>query len=126
MAFGYYLSIDLYDCDTELVDSIKAAYDFLIKLPQYLDMERQGPPNVYRIDLDDPKYPDKAGISAWVALITSGVQLHTITPKNFVSIDIYTCGELCPEGAIEFCKNFFKAGKAETNYLERGKDYGNI
>lgn len=123
MAFGKFLAVDLYDCDKEIVDSIKHGYEFLSALVVLLKMEKQAPPTVYRIDLDDPKYSDKAGVSGWIALVTSGIQLHTITPKGFVSVDIYTCGELNCELAAEFCKAFYRAGRVDTKYLDRGVDY---
>lgn len=120
--FGYYLAIDLYGCDKEIIDSVNAGYMFLEELVVLLKMDKACPPLVFRGD--EEMYPEKGqGISAFVALIQSGIQLHTVTGKQFVSVDIYTCGQLDKKAAIDFCVRYFKAEDAEVNYLERGTRY---
>lgn len=116
--FGFLLTIDLYDCDFDCHD-LKGCFQFLMDLTDKLNMKRQSPPFIFIND----EYPEKAGISGWVPLIESGIQIHTLAPKKFISIDIYTCGCFESGNIVDWVKLYFKAKKVETNYLERGIEY---
>lgn len=119
-AFGQELLIDLYDCDPEKVKSLEFNYNLLEDLVSFLNMHKQSPPFIF---VSPQEYPDKAGLSGWVPLIESGIQVHTLTEKNFVSIDVYTCGELVEKNVIEFLKNKYNAKDAECRHILRGTKY---
>jgi S-adenosylmethionine/arginine decarboxylase-like enzyme len=119
--FGYSLLLDLYDCEDGLADNINFCYNFLEKLVDFLKMQKQSPPYLFRTD--DDKYPDKAGLSGWVPLIESGIQIHTLTPRNFISIDVYSCGKFDKELVEVFAKEHFKPKKTEKKFLIRGEEY---
>ena len=72
---------------------------------------------------DGIKYPDKAGLSGWVPLIESSIVIHPLTPKNFISIDIYCCKRFDIEKAKEICQRIFSPEHIETQYIYRGKNY---
>lgn len=122
--FGYLLTLDLYGCKEGACDDINLCYQFLDDLVAKLRMGKQSPPFIFRSD--GTKYPDKAGLSGWVPLIESGIQIHTLTPKNFISIDIYSCGKFSAEYIGEFAKDYFSAKEVETNFIERGVKYNTI
>lgn len=122
--FGHLLTLDLYGCKEGACDDITLCYNFLEEVILELNMHKQSPPFVFMSDGDT--YPDKAGISGWIPLIESGIQIHTLTPKNFISIDIYSCGIFSTENIEEYVKNYFGADKVESNYIERGVDYNKI
>lgn len=126
--FGESYLLDLYDCRPGAADDLELNYRFLEKLVDLIGMTKQGPPHVYHgptakgVEL----FPEKAGVSAWIALIESGIQIHTIEPKRFVSIDIYTCGNFDPKAAREFAMETFGAKRFEERILPRGIEYGSL
>ena len=127
-AFGFQLLLDLYDCKPGVCDDLTLNYQFLDDIVGHLGMEKQAPPNIFRSD--EVRFPDKAGLSGWVPLIESSIVIHTLTPKNFISIDIYCCRWFDQQKAEDFCRKFFGPKKIETQYVERGLSYfthaGNI
>lgn len=124
MAFGYHLMLDLYECDKNAVGSIHECYAFLDKLPEIIHTSKQAPPYIFYTD--EKQYPDKAGLSGWVPLVESGISIHTLTPTNFVSIDIYTCHHLDKpliEKIKEYTFGIFLPRETEERFLIRGERY---
>jgi len=119
--FGYQLLLDLYDCKPGVCDDLTLNYQFLDEIVGYLGMEKQSPPSIFRSD--EVRFPDKAGLSGWVPLIESSIVIHTLTPKNFITIDIYCCRYFDVAKAIEFCKKFFGPQKIDDQYIVRGVNY---
>ena len=119
--FGSELLLDLYDCKAGACDDLTLCYKFLDEIVGYLGMEKQSPPSIFRSD--EVRFPDKAGLSGWVPLIESSIVIHTLTPKNFISIDIFCCRPFDIKKAEEFCSAFFAPKKIETQFIERGKSY---
>ena len=119
--FGYQLLLDLYDCKPGVCDDLTLNYQFLDEIVGYLGMEKQSPPSIFRSD--EVRFPDKAGLSGWVPLIESSIVIHTLTPKNFITIDIYCCRYFDVPKAIEFCKKFFGPKKVDDQYIVRGMNY---
>ena len=120
-AFGYQQLLDLYDCKAGACDDLTLCYEFLVAVVRRLKMEQQSPPFIFRSDGD--KYPDKAGLSGWIPLIESGIQIHTLTPKNFISIDIYSCRKFNPDDVRPLIQEFFLPQRMDEQFLERGVDY---
>jgi len=120
-AFGYHYMLDLYGCDKDVIDSVEKNYEYLDNLPESLGMEKQSPPFV--IYTDAKKWPDKAGISAWVPIVESGISIHTVTPTNFASIDIYSCKEFDKEKVKKITCDMFKPQQVEEKFVLRGEKY---
>jgi S-adenosylmethionine/arginine decarboxylase-like enzyme len=120
-AFGRSLHIDLYGVRAELCDDLAFCYQLLDDLVNWLGMHKQSPPFLFRSP--DGEYPDKAGLSGWVPLIESGISLHTLTVKQFVTIDIYTCGCLDAAAALRFLQDRLQPTGQESHYLVRGTTY---
>ena len=120
-AFGYEYLLDLYNCKPDACDDITLCYKFLDEIVGYLGMEKQSPPYIFRSDAT--RFPDKAGLSGWAPLIESSIVIHTLTPKNFISVDIYCCKEFDLAKAKKFCQDFFSPGKIEEHFIERGTEY---
>lgn len=121
--FGYGLYIDLYNCNSEILDDLGRCYSFLEYLVMKLKMKKQSPPYIFRSPIE---FPDKAGLSGWIPLIESGIQLHTLIPKKFASLDVYSCGKFDKEKIVKEAKKFFKSTKVEIQYLHRGVEYYKI
>jgi len=122
--FGHLLTLDLYGCREGACDDLSLCYKFLEDLVIKLNMSKQSPPFIFKSD--ETKYPEKAGLSGWVPIIESGIQIHTLTPKNFISIDVYSCGYFSSENIIEFVKDYFGCKEVEMHYIERGVKYNQI
>jgi S-adenosylmethionine decarboxylase len=119
--FGYHLILDLYDCDPEAVGSLEICYKYLDTLPEIMGTHKQSPP--YIIYTDEKKYPDKAGLSGWIPIVESGISIHTLTPTNFVTIDVYSCKKFDPKKIKQFTVEIFKPKKIEEKFFLRGEDY---
>jgi S-adenosylmethionine decarboxylase len=119
--FGYQLLLDLYDCRPGVCDDLALCYRFLDEIVAYLGMEKQAPPNIFFTDA--ARFPDKAGLSGWAPLVESSIVIHTLTPKNFISIDIYCCKEFDTNKAKEFVRKFFSPKRMDEQFIERGLDY---
>lgn len=119
--FGYQLLLDLYSCKEGVCDDLNLCYQFLDEIVEELGMEKQAPPNIFRSD--GVRFPDKAGLSGWVPLIESSTVIHTLSPKNFISIDIYCCKNFDLQKAKDVCRRFFAPGKIDEQYIERGLEY---
>ena len=120
-AFGYQLLLDLYDCKEGVCDDLSLCYKFLDDIVPALGMEKQSPPSIFFSDAT--RFPDKAGLSGWVPLIESSIVIHTLSVKNYISIDVYCCRRFDLQLAKKFCVKFFAPRKIEEQYIERGLDY---
>ncbi len=121
--FGYLLTLDLYGCKDGVSDDLARCYEFLETLVKELGMHMQAPPFIFRSPTD---YPDKAGLSGWVPLIESGIQIHTLTPKNFVSVDVYCCHHFDSKKVISVAHDFFDPKAVEMNQVARGLKYNEV
>lgn len=121
--FGYLLTLDLYGCAAGASDDLNLCYRFLETLVTKLGMTAQCPPYIFRSPL---QFPDKAGLSGWVGLIESGIQIHTLTARNFISIDIYCCHEFDSEHVVSVASDFFGPKAVEMNQLARGLKYHEV
>ena len=119
--FGYQLLLDLYGCKPGACDDLTLCYDFLDKIVAELGMEKQAPPNIFRSD--EVRFPDKAGLSGCAPLIESSIVIHTLTPKNYISVDVYCCKCFDPKKAKAICDKYFSPKRIDEQFIERGMDY---
>ncbi len=132
-SFGTELLLDLYDCAPDNLNNKEFCSDFLNNAIVILDVYKQANPIVVQTPLSyvDRKgtlinCSDKVGLSAWIPLVQSGIQLHTLIAKNFVSIDFYTCGRFDEEmknKLEDFSRNTFKPKKIDAQLVQRGIYY---
>ncbi len=120
-AFGFQLLLDLYGCKPGVCDDLGLCYQFLDEIVDELGMSKQSPPYIFRSPAE--QFPDKAGLSGWAPLIESSVVIHTLTVKNFISVDVYCCKYFAPDVARAVCRRFFEPQRMEDQYIERGQDY---
>lgn len=123
--YGHYLALDIYGCEHKAVGDIRECYLYLDGLAPILGMKKASSPCL--VYTDEETYPDKAGLSGWIPLIhpesrrLSGVSIHTLTPTDFISIDIYGCGSIDIEKIKEFTAQIFHPERMEEQYLLRGE-----
>lgn len=121
MAFGQSLHIDLYGVARSICDDLTFGYQTLDELAEFLGMHKQSPPFIFHSP--DKQFPDKAGLSGWIPLIESGISIHTLVQQGFVTIDLYTCGDLNIEQATKFLTDRFHPKHFERHHLVRGTQY---
>lgn len=119
--FGYQLVLDLYDCKPGTCDDLDLCYDFLDKLAIFIKVNKQSPPSIFRTD--GVTYPDKAGLSGWVPLVESSIVIHTLSPKNFITVDVYSCRKFDIERVKLFVQKYFDPKYIDTQFFERGLKY---
>jgi len=133
--FGKSLLLDMYDCKYGVCDNMEVHYRFLERLVIEIDMTPMSPPHVihapssFIVNEDDgtlirvETFADKAGISAWQALVESGIQIHSIEPTRFSSLDLYTCGELDVDKILSITKECFEYDSFDLQIIDRGIHY---
>lgn len=132
MPFGYSLMIDMYGCNYNALDDLELHYRVLEDLVDALGMTKMTTPicvhgpnrldsNGRRIDL----YPEKLGVSGWVGLIESGIQIHSCQPTKFSTIDIYSCNDFISKSPMlkDILYGNFKYMDYEENFIVRGTKY---
>lgn len=122
--FGYQMVLAVYGCTGDICDDLDTCYNFLNDLVEYIGMHKQSEPVVVRTD--HKKYPDKKGLSGCVFLVESSVVIHTLSLRNFLTVDVYSCKKFNPAKVKEFVRQYFFPAhiKIEKKFLIlRGKEY---
>jgi len=124
--FGYSYLLDMYECRKGAADDMELTYRFLEELVDRLGMTRMSQPFVIHGPTKDGKelYPEKAGVSGWVPLIESGIQIHSLEPTRFITLDCYSCNDFDKDVVWKFAKQTFNFLQYEEHYLQRGLKYG--
>jgi S-adenosylmethionine/arginine decarboxylase-like enzyme len=125
--FGYSYFLDMYNTAEGTADDLELVYRFLERLVDEIGMTRMTPPIVIHGPTDNGReiYADKYGVSGWVGLIESGIQIHAIEAVHFISLDVYSCSSFKPETVLEFARKHFGFDKYEEHFLKRGLEYHN-
>ena len=120
--FGPHLTIDLYGCDADLLASESHIYRILDEMPLLLGMRKITKPQILPYG-GTPGSFDRGGVSAFVIIATSHISIHTFVHQKYASVDIFSCKEFDTEKAVKYISGKFKAKKAETNLLSRGREF---
>jgi len=120
-AFGYELLLDCYGCKPGICDDLTYCYDFLDKIVSFIGMEKQGEPSIFRTDAK--RFIGKDGLSGWVPLAESSIVIHTMSLKNYISLDVYSCKRFDLEKVKEFVMTHFAPKQMEAQFIMRGKNY---
>ena len=118
-AWGLLTSIDLGDCDPEIITSAEKIKEHVHELCRQIDMKRFGETVVVHFG-DDPKV---AGFSMTQLIETSLISAHYGSKlTKYVYLDIFSCKWYDQEKAVEFTKEFFKAEKVHASVVLRGRE----
>ena len=123
--FGYSYYLDMYGCLPTTADDMELTYRFLERLVDVLGMTRMSAPFVIHGPTDHgvELYPDKSGVSGWVPLIESGIQIHSLEPSHFITLDVYSCKEFKQSIVFQLAKEYFGFMDFEDHYFLRGKNF---
>ena len=126
--FGYSYYLDMYECREGAADDLELHYRFLERVVDKIGMTRMSQPVVMHGPTRNgvETYPDKAGVSGWVPLIESGIQIHSMEPKRFITLDVYSCNKFRTEIIYNYAKECFGFDSHEEHTFVRGKKYGEI
>lgn len=124
--FGYSYLLDMYKCRKGAADDMELTYRFLERLVDEIKMTRMSAPVVIHGPTDNGKelYPEKAGVSGWVPLIESGIQIHSLEPSRFITLDVYSCNKFDKEIVLQFSKKYFEFEEYQEHYVVRGTNFG--
>ncbi|TFH46756.1 MAG: hypothetical protein E4G94_01745 [ANME-2 cluster archaeon] len=121
--FGCLLTFDIYGVESWRCQDLNLGFDFLDKLPIEIGMEKQSLPHIY---VTPSKWAGKGGLSGWVGIVESGIQLHTLSDTGFVTLDMYTCShidqKIVPK-ILKFVNKYYPYEDIETNLVKRGLKY---
>lgn len=113
--FGYHLAMDLYHCNPNKIRRIEIGYSFLDKIPDIIETDIQSPPFIV--------HKKNIGFAGWIPVVDSGISLYAFFPKNFVTVDVYTCKRFDTKKIKEFTQNLFSPTRTKEYYFLRGEDY---
>jgi len=114
-AWGILTSIDIHDCDPEMIRSASAIKEFVVQLCDLIDMTRFGDTVVVHFGEDEKV----AGFSMTQLIETSLISAHFANQTNNVYLDVFSCKFYDPQVAAEFSRNFFKGNDYHMNVAMR-------
>lgn len=106
-AWGLSCSIDLSNCDPEIIRSSEAIKEYVVKLCELIDMKRFQDTVIVNFGEDERV----AGYSMVQLIETSLISGHFSNLTNSVYIDIFSCKLYNPYKAAIFTKEFFKSNE---------------
>jgi S-adenosylmethionine/arginine decarboxylase-like enzyme len=120
--FGYSYLLDMYMCRVGAADDLELHYRFLERIVDEIGMTRMSQPFVIHAPTQGgvELFPEKAGVSGWVPLIESGIQIHSLEPTRFITLDVYSCNKFDINIVKNFAKKYFEFEEYEEHYIERG------
>ncbi|MCP4179214.1 MAG: S-adenosylmethionine decarboxylase [bacterium] len=114
-AWGLASSIDIYECDPELIRNADAIKYFVHELCDLIEMKRFGECNVVYFGEDEKV----AGYSMTQLIETSLISGHFANESNTVYLDVFSCKSYKPEIVSEFAKKFFKGQRTKLQVSMR-------
>jgi len=119
--YGPHLTLDMYGCEKDKLQSVNFIYEFLDGLPSKIGMRKILPPYVFKYDGGEK--PEDWGISGIVLIAESHIAIHTYPEKNYASFDIFSCKDFDIYETAKMVIKIFGAKSYEKNYTQRGKHF---
>src|SRR5512141_3159447 len=113
--WGVSTSIDLYNCDLELMQDAEAITNFVCQLCERIKMRRYGETQVVRFG-DDPRV---TGFSMTQLIETSLISAHFADASCAIYLDVFSCAAYEPEEAARFAAEYFRARTYNINVVYR-------
>jgi S-adenosylmethionine decarboxylase len=120
--------VNLYSCDKQLIGNEKVVKKFLENLVQFIGMNKINPalvrsknPAVFNFESARVERPNvEDGVTGVIILYESHCSIHTWPAdeySNFACVLIHSCKEYDSEKTVNFCKDFFKAEKVQSEVI---------
>jgi len=113
--WGLLTSLDIYDCNPEIIRSADQIRRYVIELCELIDMKRFGDCQVVNFGKDERV----AGYSMVQLIETSIISGHFANLTNAAYIDIFSCKPYDPQKVADFSQAFFQAEDIEIHVTER-------
>ena len=119
MIYGYTLSLDLFNCNTEKFNR-KDIQKFLILLCSKIDMKRE---DLHWWDYDGEDTKDEpdhiVGTSVVQFITTSTIVIHTLDRLEKMYIDLFSCNKFEDNIVLKLVVDFFECEINAIKYYER-------
>jgi len=103
--WGVSSSIDLYDCDLNLMMNANVIREFVKTLCERIKMRRYGETQVVFFG-DEPRIQ---GFSMTQLIETSLISAHFANASRAIYLDVFSCAPYDPEDVAKFATGYFKA-----------------
>jgi S-adenosylmethionine decarboxylase len=104
--FGKHYLIDLRDCDPEIIKSVDPTREIVLRAAKECGATI----------LDNYFHQfQPMGVSGVVLIAESHISVHTWPESGFAAADIFTCGEMKPQVAIDIMREGFRAKAASMS-----------
>ncbi len=104
--FGNHYLIDLRDCDPEIIKSVGPTREIVLRAAKECGATI----------LDNYFHQfQPMGVSGVVLIAESHISVHTWPESGFAAVDIFTCGEMKPQVAIDIMREGFRAKAASMS-----------
>ena len=113
--WGVSTSVDLYECDLDLMQNADAIREFVVILCDRIKMRRYGDTQVVFFG-DEPRVQ---GFSMTQLIETSLISAHFADASRAIYLDIFSCAPYDSEDAAKFAADYFKAGHHKFNVTYR-------
>jgi S-adenosylmethionine/arginine decarboxylase-like enzyme len=113
--WGQLLSVDLSDCNPNLINNKESLEKFCVGICREIDMVAFGDPIINRFGEGELE-----GFSMMQFIMTSSIVAHMDEKGNRAFIDIFSCKNFDVKKAKIFCKSFFQAKKMKYKNSYRG------
>lgn len=111
-ALGRHLLLELFDCDSDAINSLEAVKGALIEAAKRAQATI--------VDVVFHEF-NPFGISGVVVIAESHLSIHTWPEYRYAAVDIFSCGEvLQPEIAANYIIEQFGAERASVVEMQRG------
>lgn len=115
-AWGMLTSLDIYQCDADIIRNPKAIREFTIKLCDKINVTRYGDMQLVLFG-DDPRVH---GYSMSQMIETSLISAHFAEESNSVYLDIFSCKYYDSKKLAEFSVDFLKGRDFAMHCILRG------
>lgn len=110
--FGEHYLIDLLDCYPEIIKLVDPTREIVLRAAKECGATI----------LDDLFHQFQPfGVSGVVLIAESHISIHTWPENGFVAVDIFTCGEMAPQVAVDIMRKDFRAKEAIVKVVMRGQ-----
>ena len=113
--WGWSTTIDLYNCDLDLITNPQIIQEYVDELVELLEMKKYGDCHIVNFGKD----PKVSGYSMFQMIETSNISGHFANLSKTAYIDIFSCKYYDPKKAALYSQNKFNAKNFNINTQNR-------
>ncbi|TCI84980.1 adenosylmethionine decarboxylase [Tenacibaculum sp. M341] len=111
-SLGYQTTVDFYDCDDTIIDSVTTIENILVKAAEIMNL------SIVNTTIHEFS---PIGISGVIVIKESHIAIHTWPEHKYVALDFFTCNKSFDlDEGITWIQNQFKSKRIEKNSSQRG------